>query len=397
MASNQWTGNTWVADSGASTHIGNVEEGMYDVTNIDEPVKVSNGNRLRCVKKGTLPLTAIQEDGNTVDIILKDYKYAPGFTVNLFSLTKAIDCGWQISNKGPILKLTKGKDTLYFDRIERTIDGVLCGVEMATRIKEPTSQDCAFNVQGESQEPESGGESNNSANSKSDSDSSDKKASDPKEKPSQYWNINKFHKIFGHASEEAMRATAKAYGWQLTGKFEACEDCQMSNVQQKAVPKTTETSSDTPGERLFVDMSSVSKHTSLGGARVWLCVVDDATGFVWNRMLKAKSEAPKKIQQMIRKLHDRKTPVKYVRLDNAGELRKLAKECEESKEQYLREVKFEFTGRDTPQRNGKVERKIAVMTRRVRSTLNSAKLSKAYRQKLWGECIMYLEDVCCRV
>ncbi len=42
---------------------------------------------------------------------------------------------------------------------------------------------------------------------------------------------------------------------------------------------------------------------------------------------------------------------------------------------------------------GKVERKIAVMTRRIRSTLNSAKLSKAYRQKLWGECIMYLEDV----
>ena len=114
---------------------------------------------------------------------------------------------------------------------------------------------------------------------------------------------------------------------------------------------------------------------------------------MWNRVLRAKSEAPKKIQQMIRKLHDRNTPVKYIRLDDAGEWKKLARECEESKEKCLRDVEFEFTGRDTPQRNGKVERKIAVMTRRIRSTLNSAKLSKAYRQKLWGECIMYLEDV----
>ena len=144
VATDTWTGNTWVADSGASTHIGNVDEGMYDVTEIDEPVKVSNGNRLWCVKKGTLPLTAIQTNGDTVDLILKDYKYAPGFQVNLFSLMKSIDCGWKISNKGPILKLTTGKDTLCFDQIERTLDGVLCGVELATRIQEPTSQDCAF-------------------------------------------------------------------------------------------------------------------------------------------------------------------------------------------------------------------------------------------------------------
>jgi hypothetical protein len=30
-----------------------------------------------------------------------------------------------------------------------------------------------------------------------------------------------------------MKATAKFYGWKLTGMLEACEDCQMSNAQQK--------------------------------------------------------------------------------------------------------------------------------------------------------------------
>ena len=64
-----------------------------------------------------------------------------------------------------------------------------------------------------------------------------------------------------------------------------------------------------------------------------------------------------------------------------------------SKEKVLRDLQFEFTGRETPQRNGKVERKIAVMTRRMRATLNGAKLNKKYRQVLWGEAIMFLEDV----
>ena len=101
-----------------------------------------------------------------------------------------------------------------------------------------------------------------------------------KVKPTAYWDINRFHKIFGHAFEEAMRVTAKYYGWKLTGKFEACEDCGMSNAQQKAVPKSTQEQSKTPGERIFADMSSVADHESLGGVKVWLCAVDDATGCV---------------------------------------------------------------------------------------------------------------------
>jgi hypothetical protein len=167
----------------------------------------------------------------------------------------------------------------------------------------------------------------------------------------------------------------------------------MSNVQQKKVPKTTDTESAVPGERVFIDMSSVSQHTSLGGAKVWLCSVDDATGITWNHLLKRKSDAPKKVMQLARKLLDRGQQVKFIRCDNAGELRKLQKTCEESPEKYLRDIQFEFTGRDTPQRNGKVERKIATMTRRMRATLNAAKLTKKYREKLWGEAVMFLEDV----
>ena len=125
-----------------------------------------------------------------------------------------------------------------------------------------------------------------------------------KKKLMNFMDINRFHRTFGHPSEQAMRNTARFYNWQLTGKFEACEDCQMSNAQQKAVSKTTEDKKEKPGERIFIDCSSVVDHMSLGGATKWLGIADDATGFMWSNMLDSESEAPEKMMTFIRKMSD---------------------------------------------------------------------------------------------
>ena len=115
-----------------------------------------------------------------------------------------------------------------------------------------------------------------------------------------HWDTNVFHEAFGHPSETAMRATAKHCGWKSTGKFEACEACQRSNVQQKRIKKTTDDQETKPGERLFADMSSASEHTSLGGAKVWPCVVDDAAGHCWNCTMKRKAQSPKRLLTLIK-------------------------------------------------------------------------------------------------
>ena len=44
-----------------------------------------------------------------------------------------------------------------------------------------------------------------------------------------------------------------------------------------------------PGERLCFDVSSV-KARSFGGAKFWLLVMDDATGYSWSYFLKQKSD-----------------------------------------------------------------------------------------------------------
>jgi hypothetical protein len=45
------TKNTWIADSGESTHMGNNDEGMTNVKVIDSPVQIGNGMTLRTTKK----------------------------------------------------------------------------------------------------------------------------------------------------------------------------------------------------------------------------------------------------------------------------------------------------------------------------------------------------------
>jgi hypothetical protein len=46
------TKNTFLGDTGASTHMGNNDEGMFDVTVISSPVKIGNGVVLTATKIG---------------------------------------------------------------------------------------------------------------------------------------------------------------------------------------------------------------------------------------------------------------------------------------------------------------------------------------------------------
>jgi hypothetical protein len=60
--------------------------------------------------------------------------------------------------------------------------------------------------------------------------------------------------------------------------------------------------------------------------------------------------------------------VKFIRYNDSGENKALFDECRSKGHN----VKFEFSGPRTPQRNGKVERKFQTFFGRIRAMLNSA-------------------------
>jgi hypothetical protein len=51
----------------------------------------------------------------------------------LFSISKSLQNGWSISNKGVEIKLSKGKTKIVFDRIIKTSKGLVVGVENLSR------------------------------------------------------------------------------------------------------------------------------------------------------------------------------------------------------------------------------------------------------------------------
>ena len=85
---------------------------------------------------------------------------------------------------------------------------------------------------------------------------------------------------------------------------------------------------------------------------------------------------------------------KFIRCDNAGENLATERLC---RKEGLG-IEFEYTAPNSPQQNGRVERRFATLYGRVRSMLNAAQLNKEFRQGLWAECAQtatYLDNQDC--
>ena len=107
--------------------------------------------------------------------------------------------------------------------------------------------------------------------------------------------------------------------------------------------------------------------------------------------MKRKSDQVPVMMQFLRSMKTRGTPVKFIRCDNAGENKDLMNKCKASKD--LHDIDFEFTARDSPQFNGKIERKFATIFERIRVNFEAAQIEKKLRNKLWAEAAITAIDV----
>ena len=209
----------------------------------NDRVTVGDGTSILAEKIGDKNITILQEDGEERDVVLRGCKYVPKLgPFSLFSLTNSIDKGFKLGNEGKNITIRKRDFKLKFDRIINTKSGYVCGV--ATKTKKN------YDVVNYTLEKSSSVD------------------------------VNHFHQLLGHLGEVKTREIAKYYGIKLTGKYKPCPDCVKGKAKQANVPKgiPEEKRSRIPGERFFLDISSV-KTRSLGGSKFWLLLVDDATGF----------------------------------------------------------------------------------------------------------------------
>jgi hypothetical protein len=127
---NNFTNDLWILDSGASCHYCQSAEGLTDIKEIDESIKIENGNSMKSTKIGNLKCEVTKVNGEKMTITLHDVKYAPNHCVNLFSLNKALKKGFKVSNDEVVVSLNYKHIKLTFDRVIHATDGCVTGVLM---------------------------------------------------------------------------------------------------------------------------------------------------------------------------------------------------------------------------------------------------------------------------
>ena len=339
-------GTVWIADSGATSHMTNSLEGLYDVTESTSGIKLGDGKIVASTKCGKLKGVIQQQDGSTKELVLTNVKYVPSLSCNLFSILDAIDKGCKFNgekvNGAAVMTLTKGSLKIVFDQKIKTANMDLLGFKFARMIPEAAMTSLH---------------------------------------PGNKVKTAVFHHQLGHPSEAVTRAMARYLQVEMSGSMPPCENCAMGKARQKNVPKLNEHGSKIPGERLYIDISSI-KARSLSGSKFWLLVVDEATHMKWSFLLKSKDQTTDVMIPFIKELAAKYFKrVKYIRCDNAGENTSLEKAAQE---QGLG-ITFEYSAPGTPQQNGIVERAFATLMGRARAMMNQAGFTKTKRNQLWAE------------
>ena len=101
-----------------------------------------------------------------------------------------------------------------------------------------------------------------------------------------------------------MTDTAKYYGVQLTGVVAKCLSCSLEKIRQKNIPKKNENTATKPGERMYLDLSSIQDE-SFSGRKHWAMLVDEMTKCIHSFFLKKKSDQIEMIRSRLSGLKDK--------------------------------------------------------------------------------------------
>ena len=138
--------------------------------------------------------------------------------------------------------------------------------------------------------------------------------------------INEAHDKMGHIGEVLIRKTLENHGIEVIGSMKSCEGCGLAMAKQKKISKITKTRAEKKGERIFVDLSGPYP-TTLGGTNYQVHVVDDFTRIGFVGFLKTKDKLKEWLKEKILKVFkSSRNPVKFIRMDNAGENKKAVEE-----------------------------------------------------------------------
>ena len=348
---------SFIADSGASSHMVNDKSLLRDFVPNKTKIKVGDNRTIFSTGHGTYKGYHTNKQGEKVSVFLNKVLHVPELWTNLFSINTA----------------TRNKDTT-----------IICEDELITvkgKNKDIHFQDVTYHGNGKILSTEFKQDDNNEI----------KELANLTEVANLFttkMEYNDLHRIMGHAHKRIIKDTANKLKIKLIDSENGnpCTDCTMAKLRIRNFGNDSTTSTEVGGT-ICMDISGV-RTVSYGGAKFWLLLLDEYSDFVWSFFLHTKDELGDTVISWINDLSKVFT-VKTIKCDNAGENKDLQKLVKENK----LDIKFEYSAPNSPQQNGKVERKFATMWGKVRAMLNSARLPWKIRNKLWAQCAKHCTNL----
>ena len=139
----------------------------------------------------------------------------------------------------------------------------------------------------------------------------------------QWIDINDQHVALAHLHAETLRETARQHGAEVVGELVPCAGCSEAKGRRMPVPRSTNSRSTKPFERLLVELSG-KRPASSGGHHYLMMIVDDFPLFGWTYVLKEKSGVPAVFDGFLADIRAQGTPsiVECLLSDNGTELTK---------------------------------------------------------------------------
>ena len=111
----------WIGSTGASTHMVCSDANMFYTKPSKINVIMGDGRGIKVSKTGKLRVKFAGRDGKITEILMRDVKYIPSLTVNLFSLTVALQRGAKIYSEGTSVILEKEFSLTTICRLEQAL------------------------------------------------------------------------------------------------------------------------------------------------------------------------------------------------------------------------------------------------------------------------------------
>ncbi|KAJ8715602.1 hypothetical protein PYW07_010084 [Mythimna separata] len=327
--------NCWYVDSGASLHMCNNKNWMYDVTpSTINNIKVANNKTVAVKGSGKVNLQTKDSDGILRTIQVKNVLLVPTLTVNLLSVSQMVNNGCEVKFERDGCQIYQN-NKLILTALHRNNMYLLNNVSEAPALLSTVDER----------------------------------------------DVNLWHQRMGHLNfTDLQKITESAKGVELLKKGnQICTTCLEGKMSRQPF-KNTGTRASKLLQLIHSDLCGPMETSSIGGARYYVTFIDDYSRKVSVYFMKNKSETLEKFKEF-KNLVENETNkrIKILRTDNGKEY------VNNEFKLFLCKsgIQHQTSNPYTPQQNGMAERMNRTLVEKAKCLILNSRLQKCF----WAEAI----------